>query len=129
MKINKLSANGPEEHSEQAQAIAEAAEFHSRRMANESRTRAKRKSANSPVGNYEYEQRIAEDADHDVRKLVAEAAFFIAEQRGFVPGNETSDWLQAEKEIEKMLRGSVMDRRQGLTEDRRSRTNLREKPA
>ncbi len=33
-------------------------------------------------------------------QLVAEAAYFRAQQRGFAPGNELSDWLQAEADIE-----------------------------
>jgi hypothetical protein len=32
--------------------------------------------------------------------LVAEAAYYRAEQRGFTPGNEMADWLDAEREIE-----------------------------
>lgn len=36
-------------------------------------------------------------------QLIAEAAYFRAEQRGFVPGNELSDWLDAEAEVEHML--------------------------
>jgi hypothetical protein len=32
---------------------------------------------------------------------VAEAAYFRAEQRGFQPGNELQDWLDAEAEIDK----------------------------
>ena len=34
-----------------------------------------------------------------ILKLVAETAYFRAEQRGFVPGYEIEDWLEAEKEI------------------------------
>ncbi|MCX7155079.1 MAG: DUF2934 domain-containing protein [Rhodocyclales bacterium] len=33
-------------------------------------------------------------------QMIAEAAYFRAEQRGFVPGNEMSDWLQAEADVE-----------------------------
>ena len=36
-------------------------------------------------------------------QMIAEAAYYRAEQRGFVPGNEMSDWLQAEAEILKSL--------------------------
>ncbi len=34
------------------------------------------------------------------RAKVAEAAYFIAERRGFGPGHELEDWLAAEAEIE-----------------------------
>lgn len=39
----------------------------------------------------------------DRRRLIAEAAYFRAEQRGFVPGNEVEDWLAAEMEIDALL--------------------------
>ncbi len=34
------------------------------------------------------------------RLMIAEAAYFIAEQRGFAAGDELSDWLQAEQQIQ-----------------------------
>lgn len=34
---------------------------------------------------------------------VAEAAYFRAEHRGFLPGNELQDWLDAEAEFDKPL--------------------------
>jgi hypothetical protein len=37
-------------------------------------------------------------------RLVAERAYEIAEQRGFAPGAELDDWLQAEREYEAKLR-------------------------
>lgn len=36
--------------------------------------------------------------------MIAEAAYFIAEHRGFVGGDEISDWLQAERKIQSSLR-------------------------
>jgi hypothetical protein len=39
------------------------------------------------------------------QRLIAEAAYYIAEQRGFAAGCELDDWLQAEAEIER--RGSA----------------------
>jgi len=35
--------------------------------------------------------------------MIAEAAYYAAQRRGFVPGFELDDWLTAEREIEKML--------------------------
>jgi len=32
--------------------------------------------------------------------MIAEAAFFIAQSRGFAPSKEFDDWLTAEREIE-----------------------------
>jgi hypothetical protein len=35
--------------------------------------------------------------------LIAEAAYFRAEKRGFAPGNEAEDWLAAEQEVDAAL--------------------------
>ena len=35
--------------------------------------------------------------------LIAEAAYFRAERRGFAPGHETEDWLGAEAEVDALL--------------------------
>ncbi len=34
------------------------------------------------------------------RSFIAKLAYFKAEKRGFVPGNEEEDWLKAEQEVE-----------------------------
>ncbi len=39
----------------------------------------------------------------DRRLMVAEAAYYLAERRGFQDGACMSDWLQAEIDIERML--------------------------
>jgi hypothetical protein len=36
-------------------------------------------------------------------KLIAIAAYHKAEKRGFAPGNEMQDWVEAEKEIDELL--------------------------
>ena len=36
-------------------------------------------------------------------QMVATAAYFIAEERGFAPNNELGDWFEAEREIETHL--------------------------
>lgn len=36
-------------------------------------------------------------------EMIAQAAYFRAAQRGFCPGNELEDWVQAEAEIEQLL--------------------------
>jgi hypothetical protein len=38
------------------------------------------------------------------RHYVEVAAYYIAERRGFVNGDETRDWLAAEEEIDRLLR-------------------------
>ncbi len=47
-------------------------------------------------------------ADPEVRaRMIAEAAYYIAEQRGFIHGHHDKDWAAAEKQIDELLaRGS-----------------------
>ena len=33
------------------------------------------------------------------QSVIAEAAYYLSEHRGFVPGHELEDWLAAEKQI------------------------------
>jgi hypothetical protein len=40
------------------------------------------------------------------RAMIAEAAYFRAEARGFAPGGELEDWLEAEKEVDARLPGA-----------------------
>lgn len=40
-------------------------------------------------------------------QMIAEAAYFRAEQRGFAPGNEMSDWFQAEADVEGLLQSNT----------------------
>jgi hypothetical protein len=35
----------------------------------------------------------------ELNALIAERAYFIAQRRGFEPGHDVEDWLQAEAEI------------------------------
>jgi hypothetical protein len=43
--------------------------------------------------------------------LIAEAAYFRAEKRGFSPGHETADWLAAEAEVDaRLLHGTAATR-------------------
>ncbi|HUK03008.1 MAG TPA: DUF2934 domain-containing protein [Steroidobacteraceae bacterium] len=37
------------------------------------------------------------------RGMIAEAAYWRAERRGFAPGNEMDDWLAAEREVDAFL--------------------------
>ena len=37
--------------------------------------------------------------EDDLRRHVAEAAYYLAEHRGFEPGHELEDWLEAERQI------------------------------
>jgi len=37
------------------------------------------------------------------QRMIATAAYLRAERRGFAPGHETEDWLEAEAEIDRQL--------------------------
>ena len=41
----------------------------------------------------------------ELRKLISEAAYYRAKQRGFQPGHELDDWIQAEAEVTRRLNG------------------------
>lgn len=47
----------------------------------------------------------ARNADRE--RMIAEAAYYRAERRGFAPGAEVDDWLAAEAEIEALLRAAT----------------------
>ncbi len=38
-------------------------------------------------------------APEEVRKAIEEAAYYRAQERGFEPGHELEDWVQAESEV------------------------------
>ena len=38
-------------------------------------------------------------SNEDLYKLIAETAYFKAKRRGFVPGGEVQDWIDAEAEV------------------------------
>ena len=41
----------------------------------------------------------------EVQRLIAVAAYYRAEQRGFEPGHELEDWIAAEKEVRRRMEG------------------------
>jgi hypothetical protein len=45
----------------------------------------------------------ADISPDEVRKLISEAAYYRAKQRGFQPGHELEDWIQAEAEVTRRL--------------------------
>ena len=54
------------------------------------------KTAKSPVLDNDAR---AEVSPEELRKLISEAAYYRAKQRGFEPGHEVEDWIQAEAEV------------------------------
>lgn len=45
------------------------------------------------------------------RNMIAEAAYYHAERRGFAPGGEEHDWLKAEAEVDALLKTAAHGRR------------------
>ena len=49
-------------------------------------------------------QTAAVPSEAEVMEMISEAAYYRAEKRGFSPGLEHDDWLQAEAEVMQRLR-------------------------
>jgi hypothetical protein len=49
----------------------------------------------------------AEASADEIRQLIAEAAYYRAKQRGFEPGHELEDWVQAESEVKRRVERST----------------------
>jgi Protein of unknown function (DUF2934) len=47
----------------------------------------------------------ADISAEELRKLISEAAYYRAKQRGFEPGHELEDWIQAEADVIRRLNG------------------------
>lgn len=48
--------------------------------------------------------------------MIAEAAYYLAERRGFAPGAELEDWVAAESEIDRLFEN--LDAEEGAEEER-----------
>jgi len=46
---------------------------------------------------------VDESARAELDRMICEAAYYIAEQRGFEPGHELDDWLAAEAQVHDQL--------------------------
>jgi hypothetical protein len=55
-------------------------------------------------------------------EMIATAAYYLAERRGFAPGHADADWLAAERQIDMLL---AELRRRGLGRQALARTGLR----
>jgi hypothetical protein len=55
--------------------------------------------------------------DETRRALVAEAAYFRAERRGFEPGHELEDWLACESELETQVTSESLERSSVLSDE------------
>ena len=46
----------------------------------------------------------------ELYEMIAEAAYFRAQKRGFLPGLEAQDWLDAEAEVMERVRRTLTDK-------------------
>ena len=46
------------------------------------------------------------DAANARRAMIREAAYYLAQKRGFAPGHDIDDWLRAERQIDAALAAS-----------------------
>jgi len=57
------------------------------------------------------------ELDLNLKSMIAEAAYYKAEKRAFKPGNELRDWLEAKREIIRMVYGDKYGRQQSNDAD------------
>ena len=60
-----------------------------------SKPRSRKKTSDAPA--------LTPVSTEERRRMITEAAYFLAERRGFAGGNAEDDWLQAEREIDRAL--------------------------
>lgn len=60
-------------------------------------------SAFDQIDSAEMPSEVDESARAELDRMIGEAAYYIAEQRGFEPGHELDDWLAAEAQIHDQL--------------------------
>lgn len=62
---------------------------------------------------------VAQRTDDERRRhMIADAAYYRAERRGFAGGDPVADWLEAEAEIDASLGGSAPGRSVGTLDER-----------
>lgn len=64
---------------------------------------AKRRARGEPKARAATPVRRATASPDERRAMIAQAAYYRAERRGFAPGGELQDWLEAEAEIDRSL--------------------------
>jgi hypothetical protein len=59
--------------------------------------------ARAPVRKSSAEKPSPPVSSDDLQRLVAEAAYYRAQKRGFEPGYELEDWVEAEAEVKRLI--------------------------
>lgn len=82
---------------------------------NEPRLGARRKASARSIGGRKSRSAMTStggaELNEDTRRaMIAEAAYFRAERRGFAPGFELDDWLASEHELDARLQSQSLER-------------------
>ena len=80
-----------------------AAQAPSKRPARNLTSRAARRTGAAKAGSVPRPIVVTDDLR---QAMIAEAAYFHAERRGFAPGGEVQDWLSAEAEVDALLKAA-----------------------
>lgn len=56
-------------------------------------------------------------------EMIAIAAYYLAEQRGFAPGGAEGDWLRAEAVVDRLIAAHILDRDTSREQGRRALRN------
>jgi hypothetical protein len=62
--------------------------------------------SNATPGNTENPAGWEDLSETDRYRMIAEAAYFRAERRGFIGGSELQDWIEAVEEVRKRFTGT-----------------------
>jgi len=62
-------------------------------------TKSRKSPAKSPSAQPAESVTVVKPSGDELASMIAQAAYYIAAQRDFAPGNELDDWLAAEREI------------------------------
>lgn len=69
-----------------------------------------------------FSQQPIEVSPEERHEMTSVAAYYLAEQRGFLPGQEESDWQQASQAIERLLANMAVH---GVSRQEYQRTGLK----
>ena len=85
-----------------------------------------------PAANEPQAARPAMPSAAELYEMIAEAAYFRAQKRGFTPGAEAEDWLHAETEVMQRVRKAYTDKEHtdnGQSEESRAHAGRGTAPA
>lgn len=75
-----------------------------------SKPRSRKKSVDAPA--------LMPVSTEERHRMITEAAYFLAERRGFAGGSAEDDWLQAERDIDRALQTAQVSTDSSHTEAR-----------